>query len=102
MSVDWPQGQPGNGMQMLVLHVCRFLQLELSEMEAFVNQHKSKVIKRQVMNALSLFYCPIKVLTFLKLCILVCGGVYVCGGQRTLGAVPGIPSVSLDIRLLLA
>lgn len=31
-----------------LLCVCRFLQLELSEMEAFVNQHKSKVIKRQV------------------------------------------------------
>ncbi|XP_036033932.1 Bardet-Biedl syndrome 1 protein [Onychomys torridus] len=39
----------------------RFLQLELSEMEAFVNQHKSKVIKRQVM-AFS-FCCPIKVHT---------------------------------------
>uniref|UniRef100_A0A8C0KRW4 BBSome complex member BBS1 n=1 Tax=Canis lupus dingo TaxID=286419 RepID=A0A8C0KRW4_CANLU len=30
-----------------VLCVCRFLQLELSEMEAFVSQHKSKSIKRQ-------------------------------------------------------
>jgi len=34
-------------MQMPVLCVCRFLQLELSEMEAFVSQHKSKSIKRQ-------------------------------------------------------
>ncbi|OBS82508.1 hypothetical protein A6R68_23515 [Neotoma lepida] len=30
-----------------MLEGIRFLQLELSEMEAFVNQHKSKVIKRQ-------------------------------------------------------
>lgn len=48
ISVDWHQRQPGHGMRMPVLCVYRFLQLELSEMEAFVNQHKSKVIKRQV------------------------------------------------------
>lgn len=42
--------------------VCRFLQLELNEMEAFVNQHKSKVIKRQVI-PFSL-YCPIQVPTY--------------------------------------
>lgn len=38
-----------------VLSVSRFLQLELSEMEAFVNQHKSKAIKRQVMPLFFLF-----------------------------------------------
>lgn len=47
--LDWPQGQTGHDMQVLILCVYRFLQLELSEMEAFVNQHKAKVIKRQVM-----------------------------------------------------
>lgn len=41
-------------MRVPLLCVCRFLQLELSEMEAFVSQHKSKAIKRQVMPLLSL------------------------------------------------
>lgn len=45
------------GMQLHVLS--RFLQLELSEMEAFVNQHKSKAIKRQVMPLV--FISPLKI-----------------------------------------
>lgn len=52
-------------MQVLVLPVRRFLQLELSEMEAFVNQHKSKVIKRQVMPFL--FLLPYKRAYILKI-----------------------------------
>ena len=70
-------------MPVPVLCVCRFLQLELSEMEAFVNQHKSKVIKRQVYPFSS--YCPIKVLTFFKLYVFIYSQVHVCawcGGQR--------------------
>lgn len=42
-------------MQVSVLCVSRFLQLELSEMEAFVNQHKSKSIRRQVLPLSSYF-----------------------------------------------
>lgn len=37
-------------VSLCVLCVSRFLQLELSEMEAFVNQHKSNSIKRQVIS----------------------------------------------------
>eukprot|EP00069_Balaena_mysticetus_P012834 bmy_07803T0 len=47
-AVEWPgEGSQAQGMQVSVLCVSRFLQLELSEMEAFVNQHKSKSIRRQ-------------------------------------------------------
>ena len=48
--MEWPgEGSQAQGMQVSVLCVSRFLQLELSEMEAFVNQHKSKSIRRQVL-----------------------------------------------------
>lgn len=60
-------GQPGPGMQMPVLSMPRFLQLELSDMEAFVNQHKSKAIKRQVMPLL--FYFPRKNMDILNIYI---------------------------------
>lgn len=49
-AVEWPvEGRQGLGAQMSPLFVSRFLQVELSEMEAFVNQHKSKSIRRQVL-----------------------------------------------------
>ena len=43
------EGRQAPGAQMPLLCVSRFLPLELSEMEAFVNQHKSKSIRRQVL-----------------------------------------------------
>ncbi|TEA11720.1 hypothetical protein DBR06_SOUSAS6910200, partial [Sousa chinensis] len=47
-ALEWPgEGSQAQGMQVSVLCVSRFLQLELCEMEAFVNQHKSKSIRRQ-------------------------------------------------------
>jgi hypothetical protein len=65
VAVDRPQGQLGRTMQMPGLCVSRFLQLDLSEMEAFVNQHKSKSIKRQVLPFS--FYCSVKMCAcFLK------------------------------------
>ena len=43
------EGRQAPGAQMPLLCVYWFLPLELSEMEAFVNQHKSKSIRRQVL-----------------------------------------------------
>lgn len=97
VGVHWGQGrggvcglhqrQPGHGMLVPVLCVCRFLQLELSEMEAFVSQHKSKVIKRQVYIPF-FFLLPYQgVYIFKIVCVYMQTGachvcVHGCGGQR--------------------